>query len=255
MAAKKINNSPAESYKRDSNGLLENVQYIFNDDGSVNWRAMIKDEHLYPNKEAFLRFNKEVPKSIEGLKDNQLLITLGGIKELLKLRGFLSMEPKIIESGEERAVCSCEISFIANYETDGHVVDYAEVANATLDNTDGFSAKFLECIAANRAFVRCVRNFLNVHIVGADEIDKSDPDEVAERKQKTVSRSSSPDGVLEKCARDHDINSFEEFKDFLREMWVEKVYINEEVKSWEAYSDIPAKEARTLLAVLKKNKQ
>jgi len=29
-------------YKRDEHGLLECVDYVFNDDGSVNWRAMIK---------------------------------------------------------------------------------------------------------------------------------------------------------------------------------------------------------------------
>jgi hypothetical protein len=31
-------------YKRDIHGLLENVDYKFNDDGSVNWRAMIKKD-------------------------------------------------------------------------------------------------------------------------------------------------------------------------------------------------------------------
>ena len=51
---------------------------------------------------------------------------------------------------------------------------YSDTANATLDNTDSFCAKFLETIACNRAFVRCVRNYLGVHIVGADEIDKSE---------------------------------------------------------------------------------
>ena len=29
---------------RDGNGLLRNTQYIFNEDGSVDWRAMIKEE-------------------------------------------------------------------------------------------------------------------------------------------------------------------------------------------------------------------
>ena len=47
------------------------------------------------------------------------------------------------------------------------------MANATLNNTSSFATKFLEAIACNRAFIRCVRNFLNVHIVGDDEIDKS----------------------------------------------------------------------------------
>ncbi len=39
------------NYKRNEFGLLEGVEYKFNEDGSVNWRAMIKPEHLYPNRE------------------------------------------------------------------------------------------------------------------------------------------------------------------------------------------------------------
>ena len=43
-------------YQRDEHGLLKNVQYVFNEDGSVNWRAMIKEEHLFPNKSLVYRF-------------------------------------------------------------------------------------------------------------------------------------------------------------------------------------------------------
>ena len=63
--------------------------------------------------------------------------------------------------------------FLPNYETGGQAVTFQDMANATLNNTSNFATKFLETIACNRAFVRCVRNFLNVHIVGDDEIDKS----------------------------------------------------------------------------------
>ena len=78
-------------WKRNEHGLLESVDYEFNKDGSVNWRAMINSEHLYPNKEHFEMRKMPVPESIEGLEDNQLLIKLGGIKELLKLRGVKSV--------------------------------------------------------------------------------------------------------------------------------------------------------------------
>jgi hypothetical protein len=39
-----------EVYKRNDYGLLSNATYLFNEDGSVDWRSMIKDEFLYPNK-------------------------------------------------------------------------------------------------------------------------------------------------------------------------------------------------------------
>ena len=73
-------------YIRNRYGLLENKEYIFNEDGSIDWRSMIKPEFLYPNKGWFDIRNKTVPTSVDGLEDKQLLIMLGGIKELAKLR-------------------------------------------------------------------------------------------------------------------------------------------------------------------------
>ena len=40
------NSAGPAKYKRDENGLIESVQHVFNEDGSVNWRAMIPKEHL-----------------------------------------------------------------------------------------------------------------------------------------------------------------------------------------------------------------
>ena len=63
----KIKNKNLEGpkkFSRDNNGLLKAVEYEFNEDGSVNWRAMIKEEHLFPNKGWFQARNKEVPNSI-----------------------------------------------------------------------------------------------------------------------------------------------------------------------------------------------
>ena len=159
-------------YVRNAHGLLENVDYVFNQDGSVDWRAMIKPEFLYPNKGWFEARNKDVPTSSEGLDDKQLLIMLGGIKELAKLRGYHSVEFQVDNVSEGYVTAKCRIGWLPNYESLCKI-DYEDTGNATLANTDSFCAKFLETIACNRAFVRCVRNYLNIHIVGADEIDKS----------------------------------------------------------------------------------
>jgi hypothetical protein len=45
MARKKnIDNSTGpSSFVRDENGLLKNIQYIFQEDGSNNWRQMINE--------------------------------------------------------------------------------------------------------------------------------------------------------------------------------------------------------------------
>ena len=40
-------------FSRDENGFLNGVEYIFNTDCTINWRAMIKPEHLVPNRDSF----------------------------------------------------------------------------------------------------------------------------------------------------------------------------------------------------------
>lgn len=240
-----------KNYKRDSNGLLQTVQYEFNEDGSINWRAMIKEEHLFPNKSYFEMYKKPVPKSIKGLRDNQLLIKLSGIKELAKLRGFSEVKYKTVKCEQDHVAVSCSISFSPNYETNGEVVFYEDMANATLNNTSSFATKFLETIACNRAFVRCVRNFLNIHIVGDDEIDKSDNNSI-KILEKTSTNSVTPNSVLENLVKNEkNISTFEEFKEELRSLWSQNLYRNDEAKTWESFFDIPPKEARILIKLFK----
>lgn len=241
-------------YKRNEHGLLENTEYVFNEDGSVNWRAMIKPEFLYPNKGWFEIRGKQVPSSTEGLDDKQLLIMLGGIKELARLRGFKSVRFDTENNGENYVTAKCQIIWQPNYENPEPVF-YEDVANATSANTDSFCIKFLETIACNRAFVRCVRNFLNIHIVGADEIDKSNdgPKTSAEDSFESSIVPVTPSGILEKIAREKlGASSFDEFKDHMRNLWKSGKYKNEEVSNWNSFSDVPAKEARVLISIISK---
>jgi len=240
------------NYQRDDHGLLRNVQYIFNEDGSVNWRAMIKEEHLFPNKSHFEMYKKPLPKTIEGLRDNQLLIKLSGIKELARLRGFDSVSYETVKCLPDHVAVKCCVCFIANYETQEKVY-YEDMANATFNNTSSFATKFLETIACNRAFVRAVRNFLNVHIVGDDEIDKSDPSQKPQMQGQTTSAASiSPNSMLESAAQKFlSCDSFEDFKESLRSFWSDNSYRNDKAKEWTCYTDIPPKEARVLLKIVK----
>lgn len=243
------------SYKRNADGLLEGVKYEFNDDGSVNWRAMIAPEHLYPNKGWFEIRNQPMPQSIEGLADNQLLIKLSGIKELAKLRGFNRVHYEVIKCEIDHVSVKCEINWIPNFENPTQESDYLpastsfeDLANATVHNTSSFAQKFLETIAANRAFVRCVRNFLNIHIVGADEIDtsngKSSPINTSDNKDKL----SLINVLMNKVGlSDEDFNTF---KDILRGLWKSSKYQNEDAADWESWEDIPKKEIRKLLEIL-----
>jgi hypothetical protein len=189
-----------------------------------------------------------VPSSIEGLEDNQLLIKLGGIKELAKLRGFHNITYDITESSDSRVVVQCMIGWIENYESNG-AQNFASIANATTHNTNGFAAKFLECIAENRAFVRAVRNFLGIHIVGADEIDSSkNKAPIVLPPSSSGAKDISPQGILkEKAGTD-----FNSFKGCLRAWYKTGAYTNdpEIIKEWSDYKDIPAKECRKLLKLI-----
>lgn len=247
--------TPFEKYKRNEYGLIKGVDYEFNEDGSINWRAMIKPEFLYANKDWFEYRKQAAPSSIEGLNDKQLLIMLGGIKELAKLRGFNNVSYEVSNVADEYVTAKCQITWIGNYETDNRVVVFEDIANATADNTDDFCIKFLETIACNRAFVRCVRNFLNIHIVGADEIDKS-KNRVVDLGDMLVSTAIpvTPQGALEKAVNEKlKINSFDGFKEYLRTLWTSEAYRNQEAKNWESFKDVPAKESRILLKIINAN--
>lgn len=255
--SEEINKEPvvlkASLYGRDQYGLLNNYSYIFNEDNSVNWRAMIKPEFLYVNKEYFTRFNKPVPTSTEGLSDKQLLIMLGGLKELAKLRGFKRVSYDVNWIKEGYVVAKCNILWKGNFETGGEEVEYEDIGNATTENTDDFCHKFLETMACNRAFVRCVRNFLNIHIVGFDEIDKSVNSVGVEQTDEDLSNDMSilkPAGLLAKLAESKGFSSFELFKGYLRTLWASNTYKPEGVKDWNDYKDIPAKECRKLMSYL-----
>lgn len=250
--SKKIDNTKGPKlFQRDESGLLESHQYIFKEDGSVDWRGMVSEEHLYPNRDWFESRGKEVPNSVAGLEDNQLLIKLAGIRELAKLRGFSSVTYDVEESSDERAVVSCIIDFIPNYEnTESYTNTFSSIANATLANTDNFARKFLESIAENRAFVRCVRGFLNIPIVGADEIDKSPKEE---RVSETVGTANfSPQNTLAKKAAEKGYSDFESFKEKLRELWKDGSFKSPEVKDWKSFNDIGPKEAKQLLGLIAK---
>ena len=248
---KQIDNSVGpSSFIRDENGLLNNIQYTFSEDGSVDWRSMIKDEHLFPNRSWFDLRKKDLPKSINGLADHQLLIKLSGIKELARLRGFSSVHYDFVQCQIDHVAVTCSIEFMGNYETGGEPVVFQDSANATMDNTNSFAKKFLETIACNRAFVRCVRNFLNVHIVGDDEIDKSD------NKKSSISNSNdlSPVGFLKKELKEsHGITEYQDFLPLLRELHKsKKISITTEViKTWQDFSGISPKDCHTLIGVMK----
>ena len=236
---------------------MNKTDFKYNENGSVNWRAMVKPEYLYPNKDWFELRGKPIPDSVEGLADNQLLIKLGGLKELAKLRGYTRVSYDVVKCERDYVVVKCEISWKALVgKTPIPCLEdaccFEDMANATLENTNDFCAKFLETIATNRAFVRCVRNYLGINIVGDDEIDKSKNKVAVYENSESNIVNITPQGLLKKQAKDKlGCESFDEFKTYLRKLWQEETYKNEEAKSWNDFTSIPAKECRKLSSFIK----
>lgn len=149
-------------------GLLNGINYSFDDMGFIDWRDMIPEKFLFINEKKFTEAGKEPPKTMENLDDSDIIIKLGGIKWLARLRGYEKVSFELI-SGEPNVVVKCSIDWIPSVENPLGA-SYEEIASCGPKNAEEFNLKYAESIAANRAFVRCVRNFLNVNIVGEEEI-------------------------------------------------------------------------------------
>ena len=150
--------------KRSDGGLIDGTDYVFNDDNTIDWRAMVKVEHLVPDR------NKTSETDVTKLPYTQLIILLAGIKELAQIRGFTSVKYDVKCPSPDYVVTTCTIDWIPNYETEGKAVTFSAIGDASPNNTNSFAKNFLGPIAENRAFVRCVRNFLKINIVGKEEL-------------------------------------------------------------------------------------
>ena len=96
--------------------------------------------------------------------------------------------------------------------------------------------------------------------VGADELDRSKLKPVKRRNKKTNYTTQQESSVfaisaatsLEKALHEElNIVTFEGFKELLRDFWTKELYKNNDAKDWGDFADIPAKECRLLLSLVK----
>lgn len=209
---------PLNAWKRNGYGLLENVDYKFKADQSVDWRALIAPEFIVPNREVFMRrgidvskmTKPDVAKLVSESEDKDLLILLAGFKELASIRGVSNVLFSS-SSSESFAFAQCRISFIGNYETGGQPIEFASTADAHPNNTSGFGKAFLTTISENRAFSRCVRNALKIFILGMDELGAQGS---AVEEAPSTNSSTSPHGILEAMLKAKN-STFERLKNSL----------------------------------------
>lgn len=168
---------------RNEYGLLDNVDYKYKENGFVDWRAMVDEEDLYPNKE------KTSETDVKKLKDNELIIKLGGLKRLANIRGIKSVKFTTDIPSQHYVSSICEITWIPNYETEGREIVYSAASSAHVENVNDFCLPFLVEISTNRSFARCCRNFLNIDIVANEELfnkkDKQQNNQVYDSKIET----------------------------------------------------------------------
>ena len=152
--------------KRDDNGLISgaSVKYQYDENGLIDWRKMVKTEHLVPNRQ------RTSETDVSKLEDHLLIIKLAGIKELAQIRGYTDVKFRVVSPSSDYVVATCDVTWIPNYETEGKEVTFSGVGDASPHSTQSFAKFFLGPIAENRAFVRCVRNFLRINIVGQEEL-------------------------------------------------------------------------------------
>jgi hypothetical protein len=230
-------------FKRDVNGLLECINYIFNQDNTINWRSMINKEYLVPNRDSFKNQKDINLKEIDvtTLADNQLLILLAGIKELAQIRGYTNVNYDIVQAQPDYVAVKCTIDWIPNYETAMEKVSFSALADAHLDNTKDFAKNFLMAIAENRAFIRAVRSFLKINIVGNDEMGKTTHID-SEVEPNTLA--TQPIALLQKTMEEYNI-SFEQIK----ERAVQKKMENAE--EWSKIEDISPLAMFTIISGIK----
>lgn len=134
----------------------------------TNWRERVKPEWLYINPEAVTKglISRDTP--IEDADDRFLCIKLAGLRELAQERGYSVVDYEIVSASADYVAMKCEIGWDET-ETEGECF-FASTADAHINNTKDFCQNFLCAIAENRAFSRCVRNFLNISIVSDAEL-------------------------------------------------------------------------------------
>lgn len=232
-------NAPPKLRTRNKFGLIENdtVNYIYNEDGTINWRAMVKTQYLVPNRQ------RTQETDVSKLEDKDLLILLGGIKELAQIRGYTSLEYNVVAASDSYFATRCKITWIPNYETEGKPITFEAIGDASLQNTKSFARFFLAAIAENRAFVRCVRNFLKINIVSQEEL--GDAKLLDESNDVGQDSPTSPHSLLERMMKDKNI-SF----DTLKTKLVKEKFEN--IEKISSIQDIPKVKIFELLERIKK---
>ena len=223
------NNKPVNPVKFNSEGLRFGVKYEFDEIGFIDWSKMIDSKYIVANRYNFEKRKEAIPTDISLLDEKDKLILLWGFKKVALLRGYNSIKFTPIVATENLISLECQICWRGNVETDFRDVCFSGCGDAHEGNTFNFAKKYLTAIAENRAFVRAVRNSLNIPILGQDEIG---PDQDFSQKTNDSPQKTHPTDLLEARLKERG-KSFESFK--------AKVQADGicDTSSWQTVKDVP----------------
>jgi hypothetical protein len=151
----------------------------------------------------------------------------------------------VVAASQEYFATSCTIEWLPNYETNNLSSTFSALADAHQDNTYSFACNFLAATAENRAFVRCVRNFLRINVVGQEEMGGGQKQSTFTQKSSAAKTDSNPATLLEKVMDTKGV-SFDMVKSRLLEEGFKKA------ESYDSIKDIPKTKTFELIARLKK---
>ncbi len=235
MTAKK---KSSHNIARDSSGLITKpkIEYAFTDEGLIDWRKLVNDKWLVPNRQ------RTDETDTSKLEDKDLLILLGGIKELAQIRGYSSVEYDIRSPSLDYVVATCKITWIPNFETEDREITFSAIGDASPHNTQSFAKHFLGPIAENRSFVRCVRNFLRINIVGNDEIPTG---KILFQEDVKAENTANPQNLLASVMKEKSVD----FEAIRKKLIIEN-YPNAD--SFKGIEDIPTNKIFDLITRIKK---
>lgn len=237
---------PKTVIKRNEYGLIcnDSISYVYDENGFIDWRKMIPSTYLVANRQLFTSKGKQVPSSLVGLDDKELLILLAGIKHLAQVRGFSKVKYTINSPSSDCVIAQCSITWIPNYETEGREITFSAIGDANTSNTNSFGKMYLGPIAENRAFVRSVRNFLRISIVGQDEVNEP-----------VTGGASNPNTKMVTSALSEVMNQFGISFEQIQKKLIEEKYLDEHGKGADTYTcvdNIPVDKQFELIARIKK---
>ena len=251
LTTEKESESPKQKWRRDKDGLIEGIEYIKYENGKINWLAMIPKEFFVINKQA--TNETDVAK----VDDKHKLILLAGFKYLASLRGYIDEDTTVTSASATYVGTKTSIRWMANFETNNAYVTRSGIADAHPGNVSNkraqngfFAPNFLMTISENRSFVRAVKNFLEISVLGQDELGMNS-DENASPNSVAANEESEATSILQSILDTNNI-SFEQFKNSVKRNHDEGRLKNlASSEEWKSVNDIPTDRIFELTKVTK----